>query len=62
MNPMDDPNQRDAYIAKQRTVAQGIVEQLRAERRQEVEKKPPMPIIIGVQGPPDGLQAVDTNG
>lgn len=62
MNPMYDPAKRDAYIETQKSVARDIVIQLRAERRQEAEKTPPMPIIVGVLGPVDGLQAVDQNG
>lgn len=58
MNPMDEPEQRKAYMEGLKPTAEKIMEQLRQERRSESQPKR-KGIIIGVSGPSDGMQAVD---
>jgi hypothetical protein len=63
MNPLDDPAQRDAYLAQARADAQRMADEARAARQAAVKAQPPRdrcsPVIVGVQGPADGMQAVD---
>lgn len=58
MNPMNDPAQRDAYIAEQKKTAQSIMDEFRKERG-TYNKPNRQGIIIGVSGQPGGMQAVD---
>lgn len=58
MNPMDVPEQRDAYIAQQKITAQSIMDDLRKERGTYSPTKR-QGFVIGISGPVGGMQAVD---
>lgn len=61
MNPLDDPNQREAYLLKAKAQAEKISEAMRRQR--DAAPKPPPtdrcePCTIGLLGGNDSIQTL----
>lgn len=60
MNPMDDPAQRDDYLADRKKEAQAMLQQLKEDRHGPQPNDRPLPITIGITGNPGFMTTLDT--
>jgi hypothetical protein len=60
VNPLDDPDQRNAYLADRQKEARAMLEQMKQERHGPAPNDRPKAIVIGQTGPTEGFSALDS--